>query len=192
SLCVYTRIRLHPSCTPFPYTTLFRSYRALSAEASTAYGLSPVFIVHDELGQVKGPRSELYEALETATAAQESPLSIIISTQAPTDADLLSVLIDDALQGHDPRVVLSLYTAPVTDDPFDEETIRKANPAFGDFQNAEEVMAMAADAKRMPSREAEYRNLILNQRVEAHNPFVSRAVWEQCGGPVAEFTGPVY
>jgi phage terminase large subunit-like protein len=30
-------------------------YRALSAEASTAYGLSPVFIVHDELGQVKGP-----------------------------------------------------------------------------------------------------------------------------------------
>jgi hypothetical protein len=30
-------------------------YKALSAEASTAYGLSPVFIVHDELGQVKGP-----------------------------------------------------------------------------------------------------------------------------------------
>jgi phage terminase large subunit-like protein len=71
-------------------------YRALSAEASTAYGLSPVFIVHDELGQVKGPKSELYEALETACAAQENPLSIVISTQAPTDADLLSVLIDDA------------------------------------------------------------------------------------------------
>jgi phage terminase large subunit-like protein len=34
-------------------------YRALSADATTAYGLSPVFIVHDELGQVKGPRSEL-------------------------------------------------------------------------------------------------------------------------------------
>ena len=29
-------------------------YRALSADASTAYGLSPVFVVHDELGQVKG------------------------------------------------------------------------------------------------------------------------------------------
>ena len=34
-------------------------YKALSADASTAYGLSPVFVVHDELGQVKGPRSEL-------------------------------------------------------------------------------------------------------------------------------------
>ena len=81
-------------------------YRALSAEAATAYGLSPVLVVHDELGQVKGPRDSLYEALETATAAQEQPLSIIISTQAPTDADLLSTLIDDAKTGADPRVVL--------------------------------------------------------------------------------------
>src|SRR5690606_16513828 len=129
SLCVYTRIRLHPSCTPFPYTTLFRSYRALSADATTAYGLSPVFIVHDELGQVRGPRSELYEALETATAAQEDPLSIVISTQAPTDADLLSVLIDDALAGHDPRVRILLHTADRDLDPFSEEAIRQANPA---------------------------------------------------------------
>ena len=35
-------------------------YRALSADASTSYGLSTIFMVHDELGQVKGPRSELY------------------------------------------------------------------------------------------------------------------------------------
>jgi phage terminase large subunit-like protein len=61
-------------------------YRALSADASTAYGLSPVFTVHDELGQVKGPRSELYEALETASAPTKSRLSVIISTQAPTTA----------------------------------------------------------------------------------------------------------
>jgi hypothetical protein len=83
-------------------TELGTLYRALSADATTAYGLSPAFLVHDELGQVKGPKSELYEALETATAAQEDPLSIVISTQAPTDADLLSILIDDALAGHDP------------------------------------------------------------------------------------------
>src|SRR5262249_37838841 len=73
------------------------TYRALSADASTAFGLSPALTIFDELGQVRGPRSELYEALETATAGQLAPLSIIISTQAPTDADLLSVLIDDAL-----------------------------------------------------------------------------------------------
>jgi len=80
---------------------------------------------------VRGPRSSLFEALETAVAAQKKPLSIIIiSTQAPTDSDLLSVLIDDALAGHDPRVTLSLFTAPREFDPFDEATIRLANPAF--------------------------------------------------------------
>lgn len=168
-------------------------YRALSAEASTAFGLSPVFIVHDELGQVRGPRSQLYEALETATGAQDEPLSIVISTQAPTDADLLSVLIDDALAGHDPRVVCSLHTAPMEADGFGEAAIRAANPAFGDFQNATEVLAMAEDARRMPSREAEYRNLILNQRVEASSPLFSRSLWLSCGAPVNPIDGvPVY
>jgi len=158
-------------------------YRALSAEAATNFGLSPVFICHDELGQVRGPRSAVYEALETATGAQQNPLSVIISTQAPTDADLLSMLIDDALAANDPRVTISLYTAPKEDDPFSEATIKKANPAFGDFLNATEVLSMANDAKRMPAREAEYRNLILNQRVETRNPFVSIERWKACGAP---------
>jgi phage terminase large subunit-like protein len=164
-------------------------YRALSAEVSTAFGLSPVFIVHDELGQVRGPRSSLYEALETATGAQEDPLSIIISTQAPTDADLLSILIDDALEGHDPRTVVKVYSAPKDSDPFDEKVIKAANPAFGSFLNAREVMAMAHDARRMPAREAEYRNLVLNQRVETNNPFVTESIWKSCGATPAPLDG---
>jgi len=169
-------------------------YKALSAEASTAYGLSPVFIVHDELGQVKGPTSELYDALETAVGAHDDPLSIIISTQAPTDADLLSVLIDDALQGNDPKVVVSLYTAPMDIDPFSVAAMKAANPAFGDFLNAELVKGMAEDARRMPAREAQYRNLVLNQRVEATSPFVSRSLWQSCGDEPAEFDEdtPIY
>lgn len=156
-------------------------YRALSADASTSYGLSPIFVVHDELGQVKGPRSELYEALETASAAQEHPLSVVISTQAPTDADLLSLLIDDGLTGADPRIKVEIYTAPQDADPFSVKAIRAANPHYDDFMNKEEVLRQAADAKRMPSRENSYRNLILNQRVEARNPFVSRLVWSENG-----------
>lgn len=164
-------------------------YRALSAEASTAFGLSPVFVVHDELGQVRGERSALFEAIETATAAHAKTLSIIISTQAPTDNDLLSRLIDHAQTNDDPTLVCVLYTADDARDPFSEETIRLANPAFGDFQNATKVLEMAADAKAMPSREAEFRNLVLNQRVEASSPFITRSVWEACGGPVKPLLG---
>lgn len=160
-------------------------YRALSKESKTAFGLSPVFSVHDELGQVRGPRSPLYEAIETASGAQEQPLSIIISTQAATDADLLSVLIDDALSGADPRTVCLLHTADPEMDPFSEEALRAANPAFGIFQNATETRASAEDARRMPSREAEFRNLILNQRIETKAPFIAKAIWmENADKPV--------
>jgi phage terminase large subunit-like protein len=164
-------------------------YRALSAEASTAYGLSPIFTVHDELGQVRGSRSELYEALETASAAQDEPLSIVISTQAAKPDDLLSVIIDDCKASHDPLQKLWLYTAPTDLDPFSEEAIRAANPAFDHFMNKEEVLAQAQDAKRMPSRESSYRNLILNQRVEATNPFISRTIWQENGAMPDEIDG---
>src|SRR5678815_1011066 len=74
------------------FPELGTKYKALSAEVATSFGLSPCFTIHDELGQCRGPTSELYDALEFATAAQEEPLTLIISTQAPTDNDLLSIL----------------------------------------------------------------------------------------------------
>lgn len=169
------------------------AYRALSADASTAYGLSPVFTVHDELGQVRGPRSELYEAMETASAAQDEPLSLVISTQAPSDADLLSMLIDDAKTGADPKTKLFLYTAPMDVDPFSDKALKAANPAFTEFMNQTEVREQAAVAKRMPSAEPGYRNLVLNQRVEARAPFVTETVWKANGGEPAEYDGePMY
>lgn len=159
------------------------NYRALSAEVATSFGLSPIFTVHDELGQVRGPKSDLFEALETASAAQDEPLSIVISTQAPTDDDLLSLLVDDCLSGADPRMKVELYTAPLELDPFSDEAIRAANPHFDEFMNQEEVRRQATDAQRMPSREAGYRNLILNQRIDGTAPLVPRSVWVSNAAP---------
>jgi phage terminase large subunit-like protein len=189
-------VRMSPTLKPFVQVRdtakellcpdLGTRYRALSADATTAYGLNPALNIHDELGQVKGPRSSLYEALETSTGAQDEPLSIIISTQAPTDADLLSVLIDDAAKERDPRTVLRMNAAPSEMDPFSKEAIRAANPAFDVFMNKREVLAMAEDARQMPSKQAEFENLILNRRVEVNNPFISKVVWKACGGQVID------
>ncbi len=162
-------------------------YRALSADAATAFGLSPVLIIHDELGQVRGPKSDLYDALETATAAQSNPLSIVISTQAPNDNDLLSILIDNALNGDpvtgkkDDKTVLRFNTADEDIDTFSVEAIRAANPAFDVFMNQEEVLDMQRKAKEMPTSQAEFENLVLNRRVETKAPFISAPVWKRCG-----------
>ena len=42
---------------------------------------------------------------------------------------------------------------------------------------------MAADARRVPSRQAAYENLVLNRRIEASNPFVSPSL---CASPRSE------
>lgn len=163
-------------------------YKALSADASTALGLSPSLVIHDELGQVKGPRFDLYESLETAAAAQANPLSIVISTQAPTDADLLSLLIDDGKSGADPRVKCVLYAVPQDGDPFDRETLAKAQPNWH-LMNHDEVFRQMEEAKRMPSREAAFRNLVANQRVEARNPFVTQQIWRDNSDHPEELDG---
>jgi phage terminase large subunit-like protein len=163
-------------------------YKALSADSTTAMGMSPVLHISDESGQVKGPRNDLFEALETASAAQENPLTIVISTQAPTDADFLSIMIDDAMTGADPSVKCKVYQAPIDANPFDEKVISAAQPNWH-LMNHEEVFKMARDASRMPSKEAGYRNLILNQRVEANNPFVTRSVWQENGALPEELEG---
>jgi len=170
-------------------------YEALSAEAKTTVGTSPLFVIHDELGQVRGPRSALYEAVETGDGAHATPLSIIISTQAPTDADLLSVLIDDAEKGEDPETKLFLWSAPEEDDPWLEETWKKANPLYGLILNKRSMKKAAAAAKRMPSQEAGFRNYRLNQRINAVSPFIPKSVWKKNGKqPDIELlkTGKVY
>ncbi|WP_444668473.1 terminase large subunit [Cereibacter changlensis] len=164
-------------------------YKALSKDASTAQGLSPVFVVHDELGQVRGNRDDLYDALETATGAQADPLTLVISTQAATDGDLFSMLIDDAKTGADPRTVLKLWECPTDVDPFSEEALRLAHPAWGVFGNQKEVRDMQRDAKRMPSKEAAFRNLILNQRIEVNSPFIAKTIWNENAGTPEDWRG---
>lgn len=165
-------------------TRMGTRYKALSAEAPQAYGLSPVLVIHDELGQVRGPRSELYDALETSMGAQAAPLSIIISTQAPTDADLLSTLIDAANLEGNPATKLFMYAADKDADIYDEATWFRVNPALGDFLSIEEIRRQAKQAKQLPASESRFRNLHLNQRVASSNLLFSPDVWKLNGGQV--------
>src|SRR3546814_14840462 len=106
--------------TLFPYTTLFRS--------KTAHGLSPVVVILDEVGQVRGSKDPFVEALETAQGAYDDGLQLVISTQAPTDADMLSVWIDDAVRSDDPHTVCHVYAADEAAEVMDRGAWKAANP----------------------------------------------------------------
>ena len=160
-------------------------YRAISAEAGTAHGLSPVLAILDEVGQIKGPHDDFVEAITTSQGAHDNPLLIAISTQAATDNDLFSRWLDDAETSKDPRIVSHVYAAPQDCDLMDREAWKVANPALGEFRSLADLEDLAARADRLPAEENSFRWLYLNQRIEATSPFISRKVWQDCATPVA-------
>lgn len=174
------RVRIFPSAKKLLGLSKNVEYRAMAAEGKTAHGASPVLAILDELGQVKGPTDPFIEAIETAQGAYDNPLKIIISTQAPTDADMLSLLIDAP---DDPRVVKHVYRAS-SDTPLNDPVgWEAANPALGVFRSLADVQKQCEKAIAIPSFEPAYRNLVRNERVEAVAPFVSRSIWEANGKP---------
>lgn len=155
-------------------------YHALSADATTAHGTSPKLTIHDELGQVIGPIDALYDALETGGGTYEDPLSLIISTQAASDTDLLSMLIDDMIRNPQPENVCRLYCAEKDDDPWDPAIWYKANFALGKYRSLKDFKEVAALAKRMPTQEGSYKNLYLNMRISRLQLMVAPSQWAQC------------
>lgn len=186
-------VKIVPSTKTLVGLTMAVEYRAISAEAGTAHGLSPILAILDEVGQVRGPYDAFVEAIVTAQGAHENPLLVAISTQAATDGDLFSIWLDDAEKANDPRTVCHLYTAPKDCELDDRKAWAAANPAMGSFRSLQDICDFAEQAKRQPTAENTFRWLYLNQRVEAQAPFISRSLWQSCNGRVSPLEGvPVY
>jgi phage terminase large subunit-like protein len=161
-------------------------YRAMSAEASTAFGISPLVAILDEVGQVEGPTSPFVDAIVTSQGAHEKPLLIAISTQAPTDADMLSMWIDDARAGGDPQTVCHVHAAPKDAALDDEHAWAAANPGLDIIRNRADLATQLTAAMRLPALENSVRNLLLNQRVQRMAPFLTPSVWDYGNDPIDE------
>jgi phage terminase large subunit-like protein len=179
-------------------------FQALSAEGGSNHGRSPILAIIDEMGQVKGEYDAFIESIETAQGAYDDPLEIIISTQAPTDADMLSLRIDDAIRSADPHTVCHVYSAdqlaeeldisPDEVSVTDKRAWKAANPALGKFRSDVELKRFADRAARMPSAENSFRNLYLNQRINRLTVFIPPSVWAKGNRPIDEtaFKGDVF
>ncbi len=164
-------------------------YHALAAEGKTAYGLSPVLAILDEVGQIEGPRDRFVSAITTSQGAYADALLLAISTQAPSDVDMFSRWIDAQLNAPDPRVVCHIHRAPENCALDDKKAWYAANPALGVFKSIRDVEHECELAMRMSTNEPEFRNLHLNQRVESGSPFVSKSVWESNGAKPTPIDG---
>jgi len=162
-------------------------YKAVSADAKTQHGKSAVILVTDELGQVRGPTDDLFDTLESGQGSYTNAKHLIISTRAPNDNDLFNILIDDALTGEDPSIIATVYEADEDCDLLDEAQWLKANPSLPHgVRDLEDLRRQAHQAVRIPSKEASFRNLILNQKVDSATSFITSGVWKQGNQPINE------
>lgn len=161
-------------------------YQALSSDARKAHGLSPSFYIADELAQ--WPSRELLDNLRTGTGARAEPLGIVISTMSADPFHVMSEMVHYGQQVRDgivtdPTFSAHIFSTPLDADPWSEESWKIANPALGDFRSLEEMQAEALQAQRIPAREAVFRQLYLNQPVEADERLIHSRDWDPLGEP---------
>lgn len=155
------------------------TYKALSAEAKTGHGQSLYVILLDEAGQIQGEVTPFVSMLTSSQGSYEDPKFFMVSTQAPTDADYLSVQIDHATRTGDPHIVCHVYAADPDCDLMDEAQWQKANPGLGIFRSKKDLREQLKKANEIPSEENEGRNLLLNQRVSMDTLFMAPNLWRK-------------
>jgi phage terminase large subunit-like protein len=171
-------------------------FNALSADAKTGFGRSLRVVILDESGQFIGDHHPYIDMLRTSQGSYEDAVFYTISTQAPSDGDWLSIVIDDAVREQDPHTVVHLYEAEKGCDLMDDRQWHRANPGLGRFRSVFDLRVQLERASRLPSQSAGARNLLLNQRVASVSMWLSPDVWVknntapdlkvfQSGAPVA-------
>jgi phage terminase large subunit-like protein len=162
------------------------TYEALSADARRAHGLAPSLFIYDELAQAK--TRELLDNLINGLGKRKEALGLVISTQARDDTHALSQLIDNGLTGMDDSTYVRLLAAPEDADIFSEKVWKEVNPALGKYLSLEELRSAARRAQLIPSFEASFRNLRLNQRVDskAEDRLITADVWKLGAKPIRD------
>jgi phage terminase large subunit-like protein len=157
-------------------------FECLSADASGASGLAPVFWCYDEAGEA--PDGRLLSVLLESEGKTDETLGVVLSTQADSDDHPFSRLIDTAPENE--SMYCQLHTAPMEADAFSDETLKLANPSWGSFLDLKAIKKSRDRARSNSSLEPGYRRYRLNQRVDAQSELrlVGANIWKECAGPV--------
>jgi phage terminase large subunit-like protein len=160
-------------------------YRVLSADASSAEGLSPTLTIFDEL-HVQ-PNSRLWDTMTLGSGARKNAMTLAITTAGVKGDRLGNDTICYQLYQHGQRVVNKEIKDPsfffswhepkkLDADWKDPKTWKEANPGFGDLSLAEDFESVIARTS-----EVEFRTKRLNQWVTAKESAFEQGIFERLG-----------
>jgi phage terminase large subunit-like protein len=163
-------------------------FKAISNIADAQHGANLHAGIIDELHVHKSP--DMVEVLETGTGSRSQPLVAIITTadsgRRNTVYDTKRRRVEQLARGvlTDPSVYGVVWAADEDDDPFAEETQRKANPGFGVSPTRAYLARAAVKARQSPAELASYLRLHLGIRTKQETRFIDLAAWDRNAGLV--------
>ena len=157
-------------------------YKAISADTNTKDGFNAHIVIYDEIHASKNRK--LYDLMKTSQGARTQPLFISITTAGVETGTICYELyeyskkiLDHIIE--DKTFYPVVYEAPEDADIYDEKVWYEANPALGVFRKIEEMRQLAVRAKEIPTAEATFRRLYLNQWVNGEVAWMDMKKWRE-------------
>lgn len=162
------------------------SFKALSADGHTLDGLNIHLAIIDELHAHR--TREVYDVLETGAGKRPQSMMWMITTAGSNKHGICYEVRDYALKVLGGTVTDSaaeaffaiVYTVDEGDDPFDEATLRKANPNWGVSVDPQLVTQTASKARTVATARANYLTKHLNIWVDANEALFDTEHWRSC------------
>ncbi|OZE98091.1 terminase large subunit [Rhodococcoides fascians] len=135
---------------------------------------------------------ELVEAIETGTGSRSQPLIVFITTadegKKDTAYDRKRTIVEQLARGvlTDSSTYGVVFGAEESDDPFSEETQRKANPGFGVSPTRSFLRTAAKKAQNSPIELSSYLRLHLGIRTKQSAKYINLGAWDRNASMVDE------
>ncbi len=164
-------------------------FEAISADADTQHGRTPMFVLADELHAWKN--RNLFDVLRTGLVKVSGSLLVIITTAGRGQENVAWQIVEDARriqrgEVEDPAILPVLFEAPRDCDWRDEEVWRAVNPGLAHgYPDLDGLRQFAREADRVPALREAFRQLHLNIWLDhSIDPFVDMDVYDQGDEPV--------
>lgn len=162
-------------------------YEPLGQDADTMDGLNVHGAIIDELHMHKTP--DVWNVLETATAARRQPLLFGITTAGFDRNSICWHLHDYAAKVLDGTIEDDSFFGYICsldekDDWKDSKLWIKANPNLDVTVKTDDLMRKFKKARESPTFENEFKRLHLNVWTQQHTKWLSMEQWDRCVGHV--------
>lgn len=159
-------------------------FKPTTKETASAHGLSANLCLIDELHAHKS--GDLLDTLMTSMGSRRQPLTFIITTAGFDITSVCYEYHEEALNiiagvTKNDSFLPVVYAADPTDDIYDEETWKKANPNYGISLKPEYMREKADEARRSTAKESVFKRLHLNIWTSTPTTWIHDHVWEAGG-----------